>query len=737
MARVVVVHPPTSIARDFIDYPYMADLGAAQVAAVAREAGHEVRLVDALALPGAGLSERSDGRLHLGAPVSAVLAAIGDADLVLVAYTPFHRPPHRDEVLGELLAGVRAGRVILADCYQSGQHYVEADGEAILASYPEADTYLKYEAEVSLPAVLAGDVRGVVRGVEPEDLDALPLPAWDLVDLAARDRFCAAFVAVLGRSEWAFPIDGRTLPLVTSRGCPFRCTHCSSNPGRAEGAPKTQRRLSASRLRAHLEELVRVHGATRLEVLDELINVNERHFDSFLEAIDALDVKFDVPNGMRADYLFAEHLEKMRGRVRTVSVSAESGVQRVVSEVVGKRLDLAAIVRVAGDAHRAGVALMIHYIIGLPGETAVEINGTLSFALDLFERFGAIPAVQFATPLPGTELARGRRLPVVTDWGPMFQMAPSQPGALVSSEELTRFKRSLDERMRAPELLRVQLTYACNNRCTFCASTTSGGERATTTRDDLARHARRGVRAVSFEGGEPTLDPELIPLIQHAHALGYREIAVVTNGRRCFYEPYARALVRSGVTRVEVSVHGADAALHAAHVGVSEAFEQAMQGLAHCVRHAPAHVDLAMNVTVTARNVDALDALAELALGAGLTRLNLHFLTPFGKGTRALAPDTALAAEAAARTIDRFGDRLRIRLLNLPSCFLPRYEAQIVSDRAVRSSFTHTETVDLPAFLAARRVKKQVCEGCPRASVCDGFFELDDSSQPRWLVAAV
>ncbi len=51
----------------------------------------------------------------------------------------------------------------------------------------------------------------------------------------------------------------------------------------------------------------------------------------------------------------------------TVSVSAESGSQRVVREVVGKRLNLDAIVAAAKNAAELGVSLLIHYMIGLPG----------------------------------------------------------------------------------------------------------------------------------------------------------------------------------------------------------------------------------------------------------------------------------------------------------------------------------------------------------------------------------
>src|SRR4051812_23403848 len=175
--RVRVIQPPVSIARDFIDYPYFADLGAAQLAAVLMQT-HQVQLVDAYALPGSSLTWRADGRAHLGAPVKEVVDGCGDADLTVVAYTPFHRPPARDDVLAELLQALK-GAIWLADCYQSGQHYIESDG--VLAAYPEAEAWIKYEAEATLPELLATGARGVIAGREVEDLDGLPPPAWQLV----------------------------------------------------------------------------------------------------------------------------------------------------------------------------------------------------------------------------------------------------------------------------------------------------------------------------------------------------------------------------------------------------------------------------------------------------------------------------------------------------------------------------------------------------------------------------
>lgn len=758
--RVLILHPPVTVARDFVDYPYFTDLGAVQLAAVLREQSlAEITLIDAFALPGSDVVWRRDGRAHLGAPIEEIQTIVrarvetrGSYELVVVAYTPFHRPPVRDDVLGKLLSELRRlsphASIVLADCYQSGQHYIEVDGNDVLTSYPEANAWVKYEAEVTVPALLHTLVEtgrrpnGTLHGIAPPDLDALPLPAWDLTDLAAHDRFRQRVISNLGRRTWAFPIDGRTLPLVTSRGCPFACVHCSSNPGRPPGAPKTQRRYSPERLRRYLRTLVYNHHATRLAVLDELINVNERHWDTFLNEVSALGIRFEIPNGLRADYLHRSHFEKMRGKVTTVSISAESGVQRVVTDIVRKQLDLRSIVRAAEDAHATGVPVMIHYIIGLPGERPEDINATLAFAMDLYQRFGATPAVQYATPLPGTPLARGRKLPVVNDWGPRFQTAPTPMEGSVPADILEKFKLSFEQRLRAsqgPRKLILNVTYACNNHCTFCAvgNRTPLHGHPSRQREFLESYRAQGVTMVDFDGGEPTLDPALVPLIRYARALGYQRITVTTNGRLCYYEDFARKLVRSGLTTLLFSVHGPDATTHAQQVGVPEAFEQTIAGIRNCVRHAPADVELGMNVTLTKSNHDKLDAMAQLAWDLGLRWMNVQFLTPFGRATRWIAPDTTQAANIAMRVIDRWKDRMKFQVINLPFCFMPGYEQYLLGDlfKLERHMiFVNNEDVNLAEYLAARRVRKPQCDPCPYAIMCAGFYELDSVPEPPWSI---
>lgn len=755
-SRIAVVFPPLQVSRDFIDYPYFADLGAVQAAALLRSAGHDVTLVDALALPGARLEALEGNEVVLGVPVGDVLARIPrEADVLVLAFTPFHRPPRRDPLLGQLLEELRAARpelpILLADLYQSGQHVVDVPSEELLRVYPELTSVLRYEAELELLRVVGdlaeGTAERVVHGPEVKALDELPLPAWDLVDVDAYFAFHESVVAGLGRPSWAFPIDGRSLPLLTTRGCPFRCAHCSSNAGLQPGKPKTQRRYSLDYLAKHLDLLVE-RGARRVHLLDELANVNERHFDGLLELLEERDLRFEIPNGVRADYVLPKHLSAMAGRLTTLSVSAESGVQRVVDEVVGKDLDLKAIRLTAERAREAGVPLLVHFMIGLPGETREEINGTLQFALELNE-LGAWPSMQFATPLPGTRLEREavankRALPVLEDgdWGPHFQQKPSIATEQFTLQELQAFKRTFDLRLEANQGAKkviMNATYKCNNHCTFCAVGTrtqfhGDFERQ---RELLVKYRRQGVALLDLDGGEPTLNPKLFALIKFARRIGYEQVNVTTNGRLAMYEDYARELVTSGITTLLFSIHGASRHIHAANVGVPEAFDQTIAGVKNCQRLKPDGVELGVNITLTRSNYKHLGDVARLTHDLGIRWMNVQFLTPFGRATNTVNPDTQAAADIAMEVIEQWHDRIRFCVINLPACYMPGYEDYVLGDLLKLERhmlFVNNEEVNLFEYLREQREYREQCGGCPHRVFCGGFYKMDDVPEPEWLI---
>ncbi len=82
---------------------------------------------------------------------------------------------------------------------------------------------------------------------------------------------------------------------------------------------------------------------------------------------------------------------------------------------------------------------------------------------------------------------------------------------------------------------------------------------------------------------------------------------------------------------------------------------------------------------------------------------------------------------------------MKIQVINLPFCFMPGYEQHLNGDLgklARHMVFVNNETVNLSEYLAERRTKREVCEGCPHSCFCGGFYELEDVPEPPWLVSA-
>jgi MoaA/NifB/PqqE/SkfB family radical SAM enzyme len=153
------------------------------------------------------------------------------------------------------------------------------------------------------------------------------------------------------------------------------------------------------------------------------------------------------------------------------------------------------------------------------------------------------------------------------------------------------------------------------------------------------------------------------------------------------------------------------------------------------VKHKPDGVDLGINITITKTNYLELPEVTQLAWDLGIRWLNIQFLTPFGRATTRVNPDTGAAAEIAMRVIDEWTDRMKFQVINLPFCFMPGYEDYILGDLLKiqrHMVFVNNEDVNLFDYLRDRRTYAEECHSCVRKVFCGGFYELDKSPEPPW-----
>lgn len=271
-------------------------------------------------------------------------------------------------------------------------YVVIGEGEEV---FPTLLSYLNDEGalpEVGL-AYRDGE-RDVVQERAPfiQDLDALPLPAFHLMDY---HRYTT--------QSFKHVVDApRALPyakMITSRGCPIGCTFCQVEVI----SGKQTRYQSAKRVVDEMEWLVDSFGIKAIEFLDDNFLGNRRRAREIFGEM----IRRQVPvvwNAMNVSsfYLNDELLELMKqSGCQYVSIAVESGVQRVLKEIIKKPVDLEHVKNMLDRCRVLDMDTTTLWVIGSPGETWDEIRTTVRVAEEMDSDYTKI---NVATPYPGTEL---------------------------------------------------------------------------------------------------------------------------------------------------------------------------------------------------------------------------------------------------------------------------------------------------------------------------------------------
>ncbi len=227
-----------------------------------------------------------------------------------------------------------------------------------------------------------------------QDLDTLPLPARHLLPMH-----------VYAKAVAANPLRGEiTKPytiIMTSRGCPFSCVFCTN----CLVWGKQWRPRSPKNVVDEVEQVIKTYGIKQIDFADDNMTWDRQRMAQICDLIVERKLHFDwfTPNGVRADTLDEELLRKMkRSGCKKIRVAPESGVQRVVSEIAKKNLDLKKVEDAIVAAHKVGIKVGCFFVMGLIGETKADIDETIKYAYKL-KRLGAESFIfSIAMPLYGT-----------------------------------------------------------------------------------------------------------------------------------------------------------------------------------------------------------------------------------------------------------------------------------------------------------------------------------------------
>jgi len=225
-----------------------------------------------------------------------------------------------------------------------------------------------------------------------QDLDSLPFPAHDLLPT---EKY---FETALPMSYWFS--NPRNIPIITSRGCPCRCTFCSST--HLWGTHHRTR--SAENVLKEIDWLVDKWGVGELKFQDDNLTVNKKRAEQIFSGMVERDynLEWTTPNGIAIWTLDGPLLKLMKqSGCWSLTFAVESGDQEILTGLIKKPLKLDKAREVNDIARDLGIHRAGYFIVGFPGETKEQIMKTVHFARELDLQSWIL---FIYNPLPGSQL---------------------------------------------------------------------------------------------------------------------------------------------------------------------------------------------------------------------------------------------------------------------------------------------------------------------------------------------
>ena len=234
-------------------------------------------------------------------------------------------------------------------------------------------------------AYLAGDqlIKNPRRPVL-RDLDQLPDPAWDLVDMEAY------------RKIWLTSQGYFSLNIATTRGCPFKCNWCAKP---IYGNRYNSR--SPQRVAAEMKMLMEQYGAEHFWICDDIFGLKPGWVQRFRDEVRNLGIQPAYKIQSRVDLLLKEDTidALVDSGLETVWVGAESGSQAIL-DAMDKGTTVEQIYEATRLLQTKKVEVGFFLQFGYLGETLPDIRQTIRMLLDLMpDDIG----ISVSYPLPGTK----------------------------------------------------------------------------------------------------------------------------------------------------------------------------------------------------------------------------------------------------------------------------------------------------------------------------------------------
>ncbi len=290
----------------------------------------------------------------------------------------------------------RLGCTVIVSSSDSSDHYekyfphgvdyiIRGEGEETLK---ELLLTLEKRGDIGLISGLAVKKSGQTIVTRPRpvnrNLDNLPMPAWDLVDI---DSY---------RKIWLKHHGYFSLNLATTRGCPYKCNWCAKP---IYGNRYNSR--SPKHVITEIEYLIRNFGPKHFWMSDDIFGLKPGWVEEFAALVQERNLTFKYKIQSRADLLTESNTVEALGRsgAETVWIGAESGSQKIL-DAMDKGITIDQIESATNMLRSRDIRIAYFLQFGYLGETVEDIDKTIQMVLKMLpDEVG----ISVSYPLPGTK----------------------------------------------------------------------------------------------------------------------------------------------------------------------------------------------------------------------------------------------------------------------------------------------------------------------------------------------
>lgn len=408
--KVALINPPHIYSHTGVGAGVAPPLSIMYLGAVCEQQNYDLFCLDSVVEAPEQVNEMQPGKLYRGMSFEEISRAIAPGTHIIGLTNLFSIAFPIVIELAKVIRKNHPGSVIVVGgAHPSGapqdtlkhpefDYIILSEGEDTFITLCEAIRTGDLEKITTMDGIAYRDDRGEIK-VKPkvnfiQDLDSMPFPARHLIPHSRYSEL----------HEGHGPTQAIYTTMLTSRGCPFKCTFCTPELWNFK-----YRVRSAQSVVDEMEHCYKHYGVTEFHIEDENLTVNKARLLEICNEIIRRNLKitWQTPNGIRASVTDWEMLRAMKDSgCYHITVAPESGSPRVLKDIIKKTQNLESVTTVVERASKLGIKVAAYMMLGLPGEKVEDVELSIEYMRTLAKVGLDEVAFGVFVPLPGSHLYR-------------------------------------------------------------------------------------------------------------------------------------------------------------------------------------------------------------------------------------------------------------------------------------------------------------------------------------------